>query len=192
MMLHWLALNLSEALSFRQAHVSLSTWVSRPASLSRSLRGSQTNYATTGCAALLRPARLTTECHASEICLQALEVSAFGKMASVYMHTYRMIRMVNRRRDPLAGDLSRRSQPEQVRHLAGSGPQLAYKQRKAGLTWCAGRWGQTQRFRFCPRPAWIMPHLRTRCRCPIPLETLERTIGEAKTSRIMRGKFVAK
>ena len=37
----------------------------------------------------------------------------------------------------------------------------------------------------------IMPHLRTRCRCPIPLETLERTIGEAKTSRIMRGKFVS-
>ena len=87
--------------------------------------------------------------------------------------------------------LSVTSQPEQVRHLAGSAPQLAYMQRKPGLTWCAGRWGQTQRFRFCPRPAWVMPQLRTRCRCPIPLETLERTIGEAKTSRIMRGKFVS-
>ena len=34
-------------------------------------------------------------------------------------------------------------------------------------------------------PANTMP-------CLIPLETLERTIGEAKTSRIMTGKFVVK
>jgi hypothetical protein len=185
-MLHWLALNLSEALSFRSSHVSLSTWVSRPASLSRSLRGSQTNYATTDCAALLRSARLTIGWHPSQICLQEglVRLAEWHR----YRHTYRVIR----RRDPLAGDLSRRSKPGQARNLAGSGPQLAYKQRKAGLTWCAGRWGQTQRFRFCPRPAWVMPQLRTRCRCPIPLETLERTIGEAKTSRIMRGKFVVK
>ena len=70
-MFHWLALNLSGALSFRSSHVSLSTWVSRRASLSRSLRGSQTNYAPTTTAALLLPLRLTTECHASEICAQA-------------------------------------------------------------------------------------------------------------------------
>ena len=40
-MLHWLALNLSEAPSFHSSHVSVSTWVSHPASLSRSLRGSR-------------------------------------------------------------------------------------------------------------------------------------------------------
>ena len=118
-MLHWLALNLSEALSFRSSHVSLSTWVSRPASLSRSLRGSQTNYATTDCAALLRSARLTIGWHPSQICLQEglVRLAEWHR----YRHTYRVIR----RRDPLAGDLSRRSKPGQARNLAGSGPQLA-------------------------------------------------------------------
>ena len=75
--------------------------------------------------------------------------------------------------------------------LVCSGPQLAYKQRKAGLTWCAGRWGQTQTFRFCTAGLGNAATANT-----MPLsdsaETLERTIGEAKTSRIMRGKFVVK
>ena len=40
-MFDWLALNLSDAPSFHSSHVSLSTWVSHPASLSWSLRRSR-------------------------------------------------------------------------------------------------------------------------------------------------------
>ena len=102
---------------------------------------------TVDCAALLRSAATDYRCHRSRICLQ--EGLARCAKWHRHRHAYRVIRC----RDPPAHGTPQRSQPAQVRHLAGSGPQLAYKQRKAGLTWCAGCWGQTQRFRFCPRPA---------------------------------------
>ena len=120
MMLHWLAPNLSEAPSFRSSHVSLSTWGSRPASLSRSLRRSRlttlplrSHYAPTTLpplriVALLRSARLTIGWHPSQICLQEglVRLAKWHR----YRHTYRVIR----RCDPLAGDLSQRPQLEET------------------------------------------------------------------------------
>ena len=97
---------------YKQPHVSLSTWVSHPASLSRSLRRSRL---TTLPPQLL----LATERHGSEICAQA-GLSRFDKW-----HRCRRTCWASGRRNPPAVDHCRRSQPEQYDYLAGSGPQLA-------------------------------------------------------------------
>ena len=66
------------------------------------------------------------ERHASGICVQA-GLSRFDKW-----HRYRHAYLASGRLDPPAVDHCRRSKPEQVRDLAGSGPQLACERWKEG------------------------------------------------------------
>ena len=74
---------------------------------------------TVDCAALLRSAANDYRCHRSRICLQ--EGLARCAKWHQYRHAYRIIR----RWDPPAHGTPRRSQPTQLRNLAGSGPHLA-------------------------------------------------------------------
>ena len=85
---------------------------------------------TVGCAALLRSAATDYRCDRSRICLQ--EGLARCAKWHRYRHAYRVIHGVIRRRDPPAHGIPRRSQPAQVRNLAGSGPQLAYERWREG------------------------------------------------------------
>ena len=118
-MIHWLALSLSEAPSFPSPHVSLSTWVSHPASLSRSLRRSLLTTFPPQLLLCCCCCRGCVECHASQICLQE-GLARFDKWHQ-YRHAYR----ASGRRDPPGVDHCRRSQPAQYDYLARSGPQLA-------------------------------------------------------------------
>jgi hypothetical protein len=81
---------------------------------------------TADCAALLRSAATDYRCHRSRICLQ--EGLARCAKWHRYRHAYRIIR----RRDPPAHGTPQRSQPAQVRNLAGSGPQLACERWREG------------------------------------------------------------
>ena len=106
------------------------------------------------CAALLRPAATDYRCHRPRICLQE------GLARCAKWHRYRHAYRVIRRRGPPAHGTPRRSQPAQVRNLAGSGPQLACERWGEGSPGAldAGSWEQRQRFRWGQA-------VRTRCRC---------------------------
>ena len=124
-MLHWLALNLSEAPSFRSPHVSLSTWGSRPASLSQSLRRS----------------RLTTLPPLLLRCCRWLLIMNGMRLESVRKRGYHVSTngigtgMLTWPADDwilLLSTIADDPKPEQVRDLAGSGPQLACERWKEG------------------------------------------------------------
>jgi hypothetical protein len=118
-LLNWLALSLSEASSFRSSHVSLSTWVSHPASLSRSRRRSRTDYTPTATTALLLLPPLATERHDSETCAQA-GLSRFDKW-----HRCVVTCRTSGRRDTPGVDHCRRSRMLKHAQLMFRGGQLA-------------------------------------------------------------------
>ena len=123
-------------------------------SLSEALR-----LTTVDCAALLRSAATDYRCHRSRICLQE-GLASFAKWHR-YRHAYRVIR----RRDPPAHGTPRRSQPAQVRNLAGSGPQLACERWKEGSPGALGAGGRGRGFvgsKPCEQDAAV---LTLHCHC---------------------------
>ena len=57
--------------------------------------------------------------------------------------------------------------PEQVRDLAGSGPQLACERWGESSPGALDAGGRRRGFRVCSSPTRVMSRLRTRCSCPI-------------------------